>query len=307
MTREQRDELVRLLPDGRVRFAEPMARHSAMGVGGAAEAFVIVEGIEEIRRVVSWATERGIDYRFWGGGSRVLVRDGGLRGLVVKLGRSWEGTEALPPRGDGSFLCAGAAATLSALVACCAERGLLGLEGLACRAGTVGGGLIANTEMEGGRIDSAVEEITVVDRDGRELTMRRAALRFEQSGLKLPRTMAILCALFRVAPASSEEVQAKVAAIRARREEAEPVGVRSLAGVFQDPSGRPAAAFIEEAGLKGVRVGSARISATHANFIVNEGRSTARDVAVLMNLVRERVKEQTGVALEPAIDVIGEE
>lgn len=291
MTREQRGSLSALVPSGRVRFDEPMAGHGAFGAGGPAEAFVVAEEVGELRAVIAWAMEHGVDYRFWGGGSRTLVRDGGVRGVVVALGGAFSAVAVDRLSGDEVFVSAGAAARLEALAGWCAKQGLAGAESCAGRRGTIGGHLMA-PDGAGDPLCDRVEEITVVDREGRELTMRRTALRREGGRLRLPRTMAIVRALFRFGRGGVDDASP-------------PSPERSFENVFASAGRTPAEVLIEEAGVGGVRVGGARVLAAHPNVIVNEGHATARDAIVLMNLVRERVREQTGIALELKIEVIG--
>lgn len=306
LTREQREELAGLFPQGTVRFDEPMSRHCTMRVGGPAEALATVEDVDQLKRLLEWASERRVDYLFWGGGSNTLVRDGGIRGLVVKLGGNFDFIKIDHRSGGEAFLSAGAATPTARLIGWCAENGVSGLEPLAGVCGTVGGNLITNAGTEEGRIADAVDEITVVDRDRRELTFKRPGLRFEYRKLKLPRTFAIIRALFRLEDDDGAAISGRVDEILRRRAGAQPEGVASLGCVFKNPGKTAAGFLIEEAGLKGVRVGGARVSTVHANFIVNEGGATARDVIVLMNLVRDRVREQTGFTLEPEINVVGD-
>lgn len=307
MTRDQREELNLCLPLGRVSFDEPMSRHSTMGVGGPAEAFVCVEDVDELKRVIGWASEHRIDYRFWGGGSNTLVRDGGLRGITIKLGRCFDGALAEMSNGDDVFVRVGAGQATKGFVRWAIDEGLLGLHILAGVWGSVGGNLITNAGTRLGSIGDVVEEITLVDRGCRELTLKRKALRFEYRSLKLPRTQAVTSCLLRLRRSTKEEVGAMIGEILRQREASQPVGVKSLGCIFKNPGKVSAGLLIEDAGLKGVRVGGARVSPKHANFIINENNATARDITVLMGLIRERVKEQSSITLETEISVVGEE
>lgn len=291
-----------LLPADRARFDEPLSAHSPIGVGGAAEAFVIVEGMEELRGAIAWAMEHAVDYRFWGGGSRTLARDGGVRGLTIALGSAFREIRVERTSGEEHFVQVGAATTVARFIDWSVEKEMAGAEILLGCRGTIGGALIAGAGTAGRSASDLVQEITVVDREGRELSMKRAALRIEDGRLKLPRTMVIVRALFKLVRGSPEEIRAQIAA----RREVSPVDEACLCDVFRNPGKVPAAMLIEDAGLKGVRVGGARVSLADANRIVGEGRATARDAIVLMNLIRERVKEQTGVALELRVEVIGD-
>lgn len=307
MTREQKAELAKLLPEGRVRFDEPMGLHSSMGVGGPVEAFATVEDIAELKSVVAWAMERTIDYRVWGGGSNTLVRDGGLRGVAIQLGKGFDALAVDRTDNDVVYVQAGAATPTQKFVRWCADEGLAGIELLAGCWGTVGGNLLTNAGGDGGAIGDLVEEITVVDREGRELTMKKTALRFEYRSLKIPRTMTVVRALLKLTRSEPSAVQQAIEKKLESRGERQPMEAKSLGCVFKNPEKTPAGVLIEEAGLKGVRIGRARVSAMHANFIINEGKAAARDIIVLMNLIRERVKEQTGIVLESEIEIVGDE
>ncbi|MFA4874303.1 MAG: FAD-binding protein [bacterium] len=299
MTREQRDELAALLPAGRVRFDEPMSLHSAVAAGGPVEAFVMVEDIEELKRVIGWAVERDLDYRFWGKGSALLVRDKGVRGLIVALGSEFSKTWVERASGEEIYVACSAATPIWELLNFCTNEKLTGLEGIACEPGTVGGFLCASSSSTAEGPLSALEEITIVTKDGRELTLRRSAIRVEEGRLKIPRTSAVTRALFKLSRAA-EIAEAP------RHCPDSGAGLPHLRCVFTSDCRTAASELIEDSGLKGVRVGGARVSMEDANSIVNQGKATARDIAVLMNLMRDRVREQTGVVLVPMIELIGE-
>lgn len=305
MTRRQRDELARLLPEGRVRFDELMSLHTSIGIGGPAEAFVEAENIETLKKVMEWALAEKLDWRFFGGGSNTLVRDGGLRGLVIKLAGEFNSMSVERESGGEVFVTVKAATPTQKFVRWCSENGFSGAEKLAGIWGTVGGNIATNAGNDAGAASDLVEEITIVTRDLRELTMKKSALKFEYRGLKIPSTSVIVRALLKFKKTSPEEVAGLIDAHMKKREATQPVGQKSLGCIFRNPGKTPAGVLIEEAGLKGVRVGGARVSPVHANFIVNEGRASARDVSVLVSLIRERVKENTGITLETEIEIIG--
>jgi UDP-N-acetylmuramate dehydrogenase len=300
MTREQRQALAALLPAGNVCFDEPMERHSAVAAGGPAEAFVRVADVGELSRVVAWCCDEAIDYRFWGAGSAILVRDGGMAGLLIALGRAFEHT-AIEREVDGDILlAAGAAVRLTDLAAIGEREGLVGLAPFAGEPGTLGGALCA---AEG--LAERCAEVTIVTKERRELTLTASALRIEEGRLKMPRTAAIVRALLRCARAGSEN------AVHLVGEGGQAIGADAapsprLAHVFRSPCKTEARILIEEAGLAGVRVGAARVLPSDANAIANEGQATVRDIVVLMNLMRDRVREHSGITLLPAIEVWGE-
>jgi UDP-N-acetylmuramate dehydrogenase len=292
MTREQREALVALLPPGRVLLAEPTANQSAAGVGGPVDAFVRAEAAEELRAVMAFASENGIDYRFWGTGSAQLVRDGGLAGILIALGSAFGSIKIVQRDDAGAQVAVGAAARPSALEELCEAQGLAGAAALGGRRGTLGGALCASGFAQ----DEALLELTILTKEGRELTLTRQAMRFEEGRLRIPRTAAILRALLALRPrAPMAEAAAKA-----------PGAERCFRPVFADAGRTPAETLIEDAGLAGVRVGGARVATEHANAILNEGKASARDVAVLVSLMRDRVRESSGVTLEPVIELIGE-
>ena len=305
MTREQREELRALLPEGRIVFDEPMSRHSTIGVGGPAEAYVMVADEGELARIVEWANERGIEYCFWGAGSNVLVRDKGLRGLVIKLGDGFGHIEVDREDADRVYISVGAAVSTTHLVRWCVDRGFSGIEPLAGIPGTVGGNILTNAGTGQGSISNVVEELTIVNRERRVLTIRKAALRFEYRQLRLPRTAAVIRVLLRLGRDDPKAVARQVQKIQKQRQRSQPQGVKSLGCIFRNPGKTSSGMLIEDAGLKDVRIGGARVSSVHANFIVNEGGATSRDVIVLMSLIRDRVKQQSGISLEPEIKIVG--
>ncbi len=297
MSRDQRAELAALFPEGRVRFDEPMSSYSAIAAGGPAEAFVTVEDVGELKRAVGWAVERGVDFRFWGKGSAIIVRDRGVRGMILALGAGFDRAWIERASGEEVFVACHAATAAQDVWRFCAGENLAGLDRLASERGTVGGFLSASSVSEGDEPFPALEEMTILTKDGKELTLRRSALRLEEGRIKIPRTSAIIRALFRLSRAGAvTEVKAAAAA----------EDMPQLQGVFASPCRSAASELIDDSGLAGVRVGGARVSTGNSNTIVNHGNATVRDIAVLMNLIRDRVREQTGITLVPMIEVIGE-
>ncbi|MBN1282975.1 MAG: FAD-binding protein [Proteobacteria bacterium] len=294
MSRQQRDALAALLPEGSVLFDEAMSRHSAAGVGGPAEAMVRADGIAGLKAVLAWAIDNGVEYRSWGRGSSTVVRDGGISGIVIGLGGEFEGAEIREQRRDEALVSAGSACAARALCEMCAARGLAVPDRISGSCGTAGGALFSGRGDDAPGFVDSVEEVTIVTKEGRELTLRGGALRFETGALKVPRTSVVVRAIFRLKAAGEQAV------IRPA-----PKDMR-ISHVFSSGCKTCASALIDEAGLRGVRVGGARVAIDDPNAIVNEGNATARDILVLMSLIRDRVREFTGVTLEHAIEITGE-
>ena len=311
-----------MLPAGAVLFDEPVSRHSVSGAGGPAEAFVTVEDIAELMKVQAWSLENNCDYRFWGMGGSTLVRDGGVSGIIIKLGRGFAALDLERQQADEAFVRVGAACSAAHLAQLCAARGFSGAGEFAEYGGTVAGALFAKGREADSTFTSAIEELTIVTKDGKELTIRGQALRFDTStalsinpehtppfragsrrvdegALRVPRTSAVTRILLKL-KASGEAVAQDDA------QEVDGLTTKRLTRVFFSPCKTKASELIDEIGLRGVRVGKARVASDDANSIVNEGTASARDFAVLMNLVRDRVKEQTDITLQQLIEVIGE-
>lgn len=278
-----------------------------MGAGGKAECFVTVDELTELTELLKWAVDENVDYRFIGNASNVLVRDGGCRGILIKLGGKFDGVEILREDDADADVSVGAATPTQKFVRWAVSKGLIGAETIAGIPGTIGGNLVTNAGTSAGSMESLVSELTIVTKDGRELSMKRSALRFEYRSLKIPRTSVVIRAILKLKKSSEEEAEKLVNDVMQKRKSSQPLGARSLGCIFKNPGKTPAGMLIEDSGLKDVRVGGARVSNVHANFIVNEGRATARDITVLIGLIRERVRERAGMQLETEIEIIGDE
>ncbi|MBI4211714.1 MAG: UDP-N-acetylmuramate dehydrogenase [Deltaproteobacteria bacterium] len=304
MTKEVREDLAKC---AHVRFDEPMSAHTTLGVGGPADAFCDLETIEELKNVMRLAVEHRLPYFFLGGGSNLLVQDGGIRGLVLRLGGDFKIYQIGQDFGDEVLLEAGAAAHTPQLVRWSLEQGLQGMEVLAGVPGTIGGNVMMNAGTKLGCLADLIDEITVLDRNAREMTMKAKSLRFEYRHLKLPSTACVLRAVFRLKRSAALQGGPSLGDLLAKRRATQPVAEQSCGCVFKNPPKISAGQLIEESGLKGVRIGKVRISTLHGNFFINEGGATAREIMVLIRLVKDRVKEATGITLETEVVIVGEE
>lgn len=286
-----------------VLFDEPMSRHTTIRIGGAADALLYPGNIEEVTHLLGFARRHRLPVLFLGAGSNLLVRDKGVRGLVVSLSRGFGKIRLEPSR----LLYAEAGVGMPRLAEFAAEQGLSGVESLSGIPGTLGGALVMNAGTREGEIGAVVHSVTFVDSRERVQTWMRERIRFGYRESHFPKGAVLLSARLELKPSTPEAVREKVRSDRARRVETQPLGLPNLGSVFKNPPKGFAARAIEEAGLKGVRVGGARVSEKHANFIVNEGEASARDVLALIGLVRDKVKERLAVGLETEVKVVGEE
>jgi UDP-N-acetylmuramate dehydrogenase len=285
---------------GRVRAREPLARHTSFRIGGPADVLATPDTAAELAALVRVATEAGLPLTILGGGSNMLVGDGGIRGVVVKLGRGFRRVVWEPPCVE-----AGAAAQLGRLARDAATRGLAGLEYGEGIPGTVGGALFMNAGAYGGEVSGAVDVVEGVRPDGVVARLARAELAFAYRRTALPAGFLVTAVRFRLRPEAADAVQARLDGARARRTASQPHGSANAGSIFKNPPGDFAGRLVELAGLKGTRVGGARISEAHGNFIVNEGDARAADVQALMQEAQRVVWERSGVWLEPEVRLVG--
>ncbi|HVB38302.1 MAG TPA: UDP-N-acetylmuramate dehydrogenase [Vicinamibacterales bacterium] len=280
-------------------------------VGGPADWLIETRSDAELQQALRLARQAGVPVTMLGGGSNVLVGDRGVRGLVIRP-RGGSIVEERPGR-----LRAAAAVTINGLVRWTVGRGLAGLEAWAGTPGTVGGGIYGNAHYGGRLLGDLVEEVRVVGPGGDLHDLPQAAMEFGYDRSRLQRSgEVLLSAVFRVVPGDSERLRATARQSLAFRKRTQPLESPSAGCIFQNPdpavdrvpAGLPpsAGALVDRAGLKGRMVGGARVSPTHGNFIVNDGRASAADIRALVELCRHEVRERFGVTLKDEIVCVGE-
>ena len=284
----------------RARPGEPLARYTSFRIGGPADLLVLPDTAAELAYVLATAAAFGARVTLLGGGSNVLVGDGGMRGVVVKLGRGFTRIEWGSP-----IIRAGAAVALGRLARAAAARGLAGLEYAEGIPRTVGGALFLNAGAYGGELAHTVESVEGLGRDGGALELPGRALVFGYRRSALPPGFVVTAVRLRLRRDERARVRDRMDAARARRIAAQPHGKANAGSIFKNPNGDHAGRLIEVAGLKGACAGRARISERHANFIVNEGGARAADVKALMDVAQRVVWERSGVWLEPEVQLVG--
>ena len=281
---------------------EPMARHTTFRVGGPADALFLPEGEDQLIAALSAAREAGVDAFVIGNGSNLIVRDGGVRGLVIAIG---EGMSDI--RREGDTVIAQAGASLARVAGFAQGEGLSGLEFASGIPGTLGGGCAMNAGAYGGQlsdvlIDARVllaDRIVTLDRGGMEMGYR-TSLPLRTGGI-------VLSARFALTPDDPAAILERMKDLNARRRDKQPLNLPSAGSTFKRPEGHFAGALIEQAGLKGRSVGGAQVSEKHAGFIVNTGGTTAADVLALIRLVQDEVQARSGIRLETEVRVLGED
>lgn len=283
---------------------EPMARHTTMRVGGPAEILFSPANEGELLFAVREAKRAGAPFRIIGNGSNLLVLDGGLPGLTIRLGEAFSKIFV-----DGNQIRAQAGALLSRVAAAARDASLTGLEFASGIPGSAGGGMAMNAGAYGGQLSDVFEGCRALDPETgiiSALSPAEMALGYRESAA-LSRGLIVTEAAFRLTAGDRSAIQAKMDDLSARRREKQPLNLPSAGSTFKRPEGYFAGALIEQAGLKGVRVGGACVSEKHAGFVVNDRNATARDVLDLIRLVQARVLEHSGVRLETEVRILGEE
>ncbi|HEX3609945.1 MAG TPA: UDP-N-acetylmuramate dehydrogenase [Solirubrobacterales bacterium] len=283
----------------------PLARLTTVRTGGSADWFARPRTEAELLELLAWAGAEGLALGAVGSGSNLLVADAGFRGLALKL----DGELATIERAGERLLCGGGARLPSA-AAKAAGWGLAGLEFGVNIPGTAGGAVKMNANAYGGRLAEVLEWVDVCTAGGRE---RRApeSLGFAYRSSNLGSGEVVARASLRLSPDDPAAIRARLEAMRGKRREAQPSGIKTFGSTFKNPederaAGRSAGQLLEAAGCRGLRQGGARFSDVHANFVENEGMATTADVLALMAEGRRRVHERFGVTLEPEVQILGE-
>lgn len=296
-------EAFHALPDVEVLEHEPMSQHTSFGLGGPADLYAIPHTLEGLRRLLVTCTGSGLPCHIIGNGTNLIVRDGGLRGVVIQIA---DNLSAI--RRQDCHIIAESGVSLGRLCMFAADEGLAGIGFASGIPGTVGGAVWMNAGAHGGDIGQHVESVRAFDWSGNEVTLTADELGFAYRHSNL-QTQALVIAevTFNLCSGDSGDLHEELCDIIERRCEKQPINLRSAGSVFKRPPEDFAGRLIEAIGGKGLRVGGAEISPKHAGFIVNLGNATAADVLELIRIVRERVHEQHGVWLEPEVRVMGED
>jgi UDP-N-acetylmuramate dehydrogenase len=295
---------------GRVLKNEPMSGHTSFAIGGPTDYLVYPEDREDLTALLRWIRKRRLPSFVLGGGTNLLVRDGGFRGVIISLRRLQKVALEREYRSIGgafAVISAEAGALLAQALALAAEEGLTGLEFAAGIPGTIGGAVCMNAGTSAGEMGDIVESVTLLSPEGTLVAKERDEMGFGYRTSSVPDGHVVLEARMALRRDDKEKIRDRIRELLETRKQLQPAGLPNAGSMFKNPQEESAGKLIEEAGLKGRKVGGARVSDKHANFIVNAGRATARDVLQLMELVKKTVLEERGVRLEPEIRVIGED
>jgi UDP-N-acetylenolpyruvoylglucosamine reductase len=286
----------------------PLARLTTVRTGGSADWFARPDDEGALLRLLAWASEEGLRIGVIGSGSNLLVADEGFRGLALKLGGGLA-TTTRPDEQSTEVHCGGGA-RLPAAAASAARWGLAGIEFGVNIPGTVGGAVRMNANAYGGELARVLKWVGIASSNGpARKTPDQLGFTYRSSNLRADEV--VVRAVFALSPADPELVKARMAAMRERRHEAQPAGIKTFGSTFKNPEderaeGRTAGQLLAAADCNGLRVGATRFAEKHANFVENTGGASTAEVLELMAKGRRRVHERFGIVLEPEVQLLGE-
>ncbi|MCR5160899.1 MAG: UDP-N-acetylmuramate dehydrogenase [Lachnospiraceae bacterium] len=301
MNQKIADELRRIAGADNITTDEPMDRHTSFRIGGPADYFAAPQTREQITELLSFCEREGVPYFLMGNGSNLLVGDEGYRGLIIQLWRNFSRIDL-----DGNVITAQAGAMLSAVARTAALEGLAGMEFASGIPGTIGGAAVMNAGAYGGEMRQIIRSVTMITADHSFTEKSNEEMEFGyRTSYAQKNNCIILGAVIELERGDKDQIMEKIEDLRMQRVSKQPLDLPSAGSTFKRPSGYFAGKLIMDAGLRGFTVGGAQVSEKHCGFVVNRGGATAADVCALMREVRRRVKEMTGVELEPEVKMIG--
>lgn len=291
-----------------VRFGEPLAPFTTFQVGGPADALVLPKDERELLEAIERCREEELPITVLGGGANTLVRDGGVRGVVISLFQGFREIRLMEESEESALIEAEAGVKIPALVRYAAEHGWEGTECLAGVPGTIGGALAMNAGTAERYIEHAVESVRWIKLSGGGIeTLPAEGIRFSYREGRLPESGIVTCVRFRLSRSDPERLRTYLLEDAAKRRQRQPWGLPCAGSIFRNPPGDRAGRLIEAAGQKGRQLGGAQVSEVHGNFFVNRGGATAADLLALVEAVRDEVRKRNRVELVLELNVIGEE
>lgn len=303
MKAELKKELTELLSKP-VKWDCPLREYTSFRIGGPAVALTTVVNGKELQDVLQFTQRYNTPFRIIGRGTNLLIRDQGYSGIAILLAGEFK-QYTLGGSADVIYLEAGAGCSLTRLSVLCMEKGIAGLEFAIGIPGSVGGAVVMNAGAWGVEIGDIVESIAVMTSQGIQ-QITRNEIRFAYRKMRLPsaETTVVTSVKLGLGKSSIEEIRTKCKDYREQRLEKQPIGTANAGSIFKNPKGASAGQLIEASGLKNMAIGDAVVSEKHANFIVNRGNATASEVLELIVYIQKKVKEDSGIELEPEVQII---
>lgn len=297
------DKLNNVIAKDSILTDEPMSRHTTFRVGGPADFFVTPKAKGEVRDVIRICKEAGMPYYIIGNGSNLLVSDAGYRGVIVQIYKEMNEVKV-----EGDLVKAQAGALLSGIAAKALGAELSGFEFASGIPGTIGGACVMNAGAYGGEMKDVLESVTVLTGEGKIIELGRNELELGyRTSVIAKKGYIVLGAVLKLERGDGEKIKTYMDELKEKRVTKQPLEYPSAGSTFKRPEGYFAGKLIEDAGLRGFQVGGAQVSEKHCGFVINRDHATAADIMELMRQVQIRVKENSGVDLEPEVKRLGDE
>ncbi|MCR4431554.1 MAG: UDP-N-acetylmuramate dehydrogenase [Tepidanaerobacteraceae bacterium] len=295
-------KLKNFIPQERIKINESMKNHTSFRIGGPADILVLPQDVQEIKEIVAFCRWEGVPFFVMGNGTNLLIKDKGIRGVVIKLSQNFNDIEV-----NKNLIKCKAGVSLSTIGRVALENNLRGLEFACGIPGSVGGAVVMNAGAYGGQMADVVKKVSVMDFEGNIYDMSKNELEYSYRYSVLQKGDRILLDVeMKLSPGDYNDIKTRMEDFLARRKQKQPLNLPSAGSAFKRPPGNYAGYLIEKAGLKGFRIGGAMVSDMHAGFIVNIDNATCEDVLNLINHIQKEVKQKFNVELEPEIIIEGE-
>lgn len=295
-------DLKKILNEENIKIDEPMKNHTSFEVGGPADILITPENSDQVLDVIKMSKDKNIPYYIMGNGSNLLVKDGGIRGIVIKL------TNLNSIKVSENKVISGSGASLKDVSQSALDSRLTGFEFACGIPGSVGGAVTMNAGAYNGEISNVIESVKVIDDQTniRILNLKELQLGYRMSSI-LKYGYTVLEVTFKLEKGDYDKIHNRIEDLNRRRTEKQPLEYPSAGSTFKRPEGHFAAKLIEDSKLKGISVGGAQVSEKHSGFIINKGNATAGDILNLINIVQKTVKEQFNIDLYTEVRIIGED
>ena len=287
-------------PGSRIRFSEPLAKHTHFGIGGEATAYIEVSTMSELAALARFHKQWDVPVAIIGRGSNLLVSDTGFKGISIRLVGDLAKLET-----NGNVISVGAGLSLLRLSKMMSRHGLSGVEFALGIPGSVGGALIMNAGAWGSSFGDVVKNVTVMDDSGKLITLTHDEARFEYRHSGLDTYFCVTGATLVLEPGDVDTITERMQTLFKQKTETQPFVEENAGCMFKNPPGDAAGRLIDISGLKGYRIGGAEVSTVHGNFILNIDNATAEDVLKLVAYIQEQVREKTGVSLQTEVKRLG--
>lgn len=286
-----------------IRFDEPMSAHTSFKIGGAADVLIRITSEEELETALRVSREQDVPVFIMGNGSNLLVRDGGIRGVVLKINDGFDKVWV-----EGDTICAQAGALLSAVSKAALRESLEGLEFASGIPGTIGGAISMNAGAYGGEMKDVVTLVRAIDRYGRKLQLNGHEMEFAYRNSRVKKDdLIVLDVVMSLEKGDYAKIDERIKELTVQRTSKQPLEMPSAGSTFKRPEGYFAGKLIEDSGLRGLRHGDAQVSEKHCGFVVNRGSSTCKEVIELIEVIRKTVRDKFEVELEMEIKLAGED